>query len=167
VPIGEGATYLSPVRTLLDAGLLIAAAAFVLAFVALAGPAMLGALVPLLQLLPPGIALQFATGFATTGPLQTGAALAGLSLGRLTSSHPARAMGAAALATLAGFAWEIAEVGARTVLATGVDFVLGRVVGLFAAILGAAAACRIGLRWAKGLSLPTVPLASKRATEER
>ncbi len=154
-------------RTLVDAGLLVAAAAFVLAFVAIAGPAMLGALVPLLQLLPPGVALQFSTGFATTGPLQTGAALAGLTLGRFTASHPARAMGAAALSTLAGFAWEVAEVGASPIVATGADFVLGRVVGLFAAILGAAAACRLGHRWAKGLSLPAVPLARERATEER
>lgn len=154
-------------RTLVEAGLLVAAAAFVLAFVAITGPTMLAALVPVLQLLPPGTALQTATGFATTGPLQTGAALSGLALGRLTASHPTRAMGAAALATLGGFAWEVAEVGARTVVATGVDFVLGRVIGLFAAILGAALACRIGLRWARGLALPTIPLARKRATDER
>lgn len=154
-------------RTLVDAGLLIAAAAFVLAFVAVTGPAMLAALVPVLQLLPPGSALQAATGFATTGPLQTGAALSGLALGRLVAAHPAKAMGAAALATLGGFAWEVAEVGARTVVATGADFVIGRVVGLIGAILGAALACRIGLRWAQGLSLPAVRLARKRASGDR
>ncbi|WP_373044043.1 hypothetical protein [Vulgatibacter sp.] len=148
-------------------GLLLAAAAGILGFVALAGPAMLMAVVPLLSLLPPGVLLQFATGFATTGPLQTGAGLAGLLLGRIVVAHPALAMGAAALATVSGFAWELAEVGASTVIATGVDFVLGRVIGLAAGIVASAGACRLGIRWAKGLALPTVGLASRRRAEER
>ena len=141
---------------------LVLAAGAILAFVALAGPAMLAFAIPFLGLLPPGIVLQFATGFATTGPLQSGACLAGLLLGRIVHAEPHHAMAAAALATLAGFAWEVAEVGASTFVATGPDFVGGRAAGLVVAILGAALACRVGLRWAKGLALPAVGLAKRK-----
>src|SRR5690606_35363811 len=98
--------------------------------------------------LPPGPVLQFAAGFTTTGPLQSGATLAGLALGRIARMAPHHAMAAAALATIAGFAWEVAEVGATTIVATGADFVGGRVVGLLLAILGAGLACRVGWRLA-------------------
>lgn len=150
-------------RSLGLVAILLLAAAAILAFVAVAGPAMVTAAVPFLGLLPPGVLLQFATGFATTGPLQSGACLAGLLLGRLARLEPPHAMGAAALATLAGFAWEVAEVGASTIVATGPDFVGGRVAGLVLAIVGAAITCRLGLRWARGLALPAVPLAKRRA----
>ena len=136
-------------------------AAVLLAFVALAGPSMLRGAVPLLSLLPPGDLHQFATGFATTGPLQLGSQVLALGWGRLVPGDARTMARSTALAAVAGLAWEAVDIGFGPILATGPAFVAGRAAGLVGAILGAVAACRLGRRWAKRLARSAAPLASR------
>ena len=136
-------------------------AAVLLLFVALAGPAMLRGAVPFLSLLPPGDLHQFATGFATTGPLQLGSQVLALGWGRLLPGDARTMVRSTALAAVAGLVWEAVDIGVGPILATGPAFAAGRGAGLVGALLGAVGACRLGHRWAKRLARSAAPLASR------
>lgn len=142
-------------------------AAILLAFVTLAGPAMLRGAVPLLSFLPPGALFDFASGFATTGPLQLGSQVLAAAMGRFLPGDPRIGVYGTALAAAGSLAWEAFDIGLATMIATGPIFVLGRVAGFAATILGTVAAFHLGRRWTKGLVPSAASLARGSATEER
>jgi hypothetical protein len=139
-------------------------AAILLVFVTLAGPGMLRGAVPFLSFLPPGALFDFASGFATTGPLLLGSLLVALGLRRLL---PNACTYGTALAAVATVAWEAFDIGLATMIATGPVFVLGRVAGFAVAIIGVIAAGWLGRRLAKGLAPAAASLARGSTREER